>query len=423
MALTTINFTLPDLVGDTGAGGVHGLAPAPAPGDAAAGKYLKADGTWETPPSSGGTVTDVTATLPLLSTGGATPDISASTSLGGNDVADSGKLLIFNTEGQIQGSNISSGLAAVKGTSTGNGYAVHGDANTATAVVANSNAGNGIDASSISLVAIAAITFGPTNPVLTVKNANAANTAPLGRFWRNDNTGLTINNNGSLVWTSTNGARDTRLNALPAIAANASKVLAVNVGETDVEWRTLTAADVGADPAGSAAAAQAFAIQRSNHTGTQTSSTISDFTTTVRATLLTGLSLATAQVIAAGDTLLQALGYLQAQISLKADKFPSVRTFTGTTDTLVIGDAGNTVNANCATACVITIPLNAAVPFTSRTRTEITWYGVGQPSIIPAGGATLNGGATAFKIAVRYGKCIIVREGTDEWTIDGNITT
>jgi len=114
---------------------------------------------------------------------------------------------------------------------------------------------------------------------------------------------------------------------------------------------------------------------------------------------------------------------LQAALDAKAAKFPSVRAFTGTTDTLVIGDAGNTVNANCATACVITIPLNATVPFVARTRTEITWYGVGQPSIIPAGGATLNGGATAFKIAIRYGKCIIVREGTDEWTIDGNITT
>jgi hypothetical protein len=36
-------------VGDTGAGGAAGLAPAPAAGDAAAGKYLKADGTYEVP--------------------------------------------------------------------------------------------------------------------------------------------------------------------------------------------------------------------------------------------------------------------------------------------------------------------------------------------------------------------------------------
>lgn len=36
------------LVGDSGAGGTRGLVPAPAAGDAAANKFLKADGTWQT---------------------------------------------------------------------------------------------------------------------------------------------------------------------------------------------------------------------------------------------------------------------------------------------------------------------------------------------------------------------------------------
>lgn len=45
-----------DLVGDSGAGGTHGLVPAPGAGDAAAGKYLKADGVWTTP-AGGGDVT------------------------------------------------------------------------------------------------------------------------------------------------------------------------------------------------------------------------------------------------------------------------------------------------------------------------------------------------------------------------------
>lgn len=40
------------LVGDSGSGGTAGLAPAPAAGDAAAAKYLKADGTWATLPAS-----------------------------------------------------------------------------------------------------------------------------------------------------------------------------------------------------------------------------------------------------------------------------------------------------------------------------------------------------------------------------------
>lgn len=43
---------LDNMVGDSGAGGTKGLAPAPAAGDAAAAKFLKADGTWAVPASS-----------------------------------------------------------------------------------------------------------------------------------------------------------------------------------------------------------------------------------------------------------------------------------------------------------------------------------------------------------------------------------
>ena len=40
--------------GDSGSGGAAGFVPAPAAGDAAAGKYLDADGTWTVPPTGGG---------------------------------------------------------------------------------------------------------------------------------------------------------------------------------------------------------------------------------------------------------------------------------------------------------------------------------------------------------------------------------
>lgn len=48
---------LPAVVGDSGAGGTKGLVPAPATGDAAAGKFLKANGSWATP-AGGATITD-----------------------------------------------------------------------------------------------------------------------------------------------------------------------------------------------------------------------------------------------------------------------------------------------------------------------------------------------------------------------------
>jgi hypothetical protein len=51
------------MVGDTGSGGLAGNAPAPASGDAAAGKYLKADGTWAVPPGNLGTFTEELVTF------------------------------------------------------------------------------------------------------------------------------------------------------------------------------------------------------------------------------------------------------------------------------------------------------------------------------------------------------------------------
>jgi hypothetical protein len=48
-------------IGDSGAGGASGLVPAPPAGAAAAGKFLKADGTWAVPPGSG--VSGLTATV------------------------------------------------------------------------------------------------------------------------------------------------------------------------------------------------------------------------------------------------------------------------------------------------------------------------------------------------------------------------
>lgn len=56
-----VTADLSAMVGDSGSGGTKGLVPAPASGDAAAGKFLKADGTWATTGAGGGTVTSVTS--------------------------------------------------------------------------------------------------------------------------------------------------------------------------------------------------------------------------------------------------------------------------------------------------------------------------------------------------------------------------
>lgn len=83
LTATQATAILDNLVGDSGAGGTKGLAPAPAAGDAAAGKFLKADGTWTAPATGGShalmdgaTVTDsvaVTVAKGSIPVGNSTP--------------------------------------------------------------------------------------------------------------------------------------------------------------------------------------------------------------------------------------------------------------------------------------------------------------------------------------------------------------
>lgn len=54
LSATQATAILNAFVGDSGSGGTKGLVPAPAAGDAAAGKYLDADGTWTVPAGGGG---------------------------------------------------------------------------------------------------------------------------------------------------------------------------------------------------------------------------------------------------------------------------------------------------------------------------------------------------------------------------------
>jgi hypothetical protein len=60
-----VSAYFPAFTGDTGAGGAAGLVPAPPAGAAAAGKMLKADGTWSVPPSGGGSGGVATHAEPL----------------------------------------------------------------------------------------------------------------------------------------------------------------------------------------------------------------------------------------------------------------------------------------------------------------------------------------------------------------------
>jgi microcystin-dependent protein len=100
---------------------------------------------------------------------------------------------------------------------------------------------------------------------------------------------------------------------------------------------------------------------RANHTGTQTASTISDFTDTVRATALTGLSLLTSTAVTAADSILAAIGKLQAQVTGHTGNTSNPHSVTKTQ--LSLGNVDNTSDASkpISTAAQTALDLKAAL--------------------------------------------------------------
>lgn len=107
LTATQATAILDVVVGDSGSGGTKGLVPAPAAGDAAAGKFLKADGTFAVP--AGSASGDVTG--PASSTDNAIPRFDGT---GGKTLQDSGITIADGATGTLAGSN--SGDVTLAGT-------------------------------------------------------------------------------------------------------------------------------------------------------------------------------------------------------------------------------------------------------------------------------------------------------------------
>lgn len=124
---------------------------------------------------------------------------------------------------------------------------------------------------------------------------------------------------------------------------------------------------------------------RSNHTGTQTSSTISDFANTVIATVLTGLSVATNSATSAADTILVAIGKLQAQITAHLANVSNPHSVTKTQ--VGLGNVDNTSDASKPVSTATQTALNLKADTTTVTALTAmktatittTWSGTSAP--------------------------------------------
>jgi hypothetical protein len=91
--------------------------------------------------------------------------------------------------------------------------------------------------------------------------------------------------------------------------------------------------------------------------------------------------------------------------------------------TLALTDINDLVEMNVATANNLTVPLNSSVAFPIGTKIDIVQYGAGQTTVVATGGVTVRSAGGALKIVGQYSAATLVKIGTDEWYLIGNITT
>lgn len=90
--------------------------------------------------------------------------------------------------------------------------------------------------------------------------------------------------------------------------------------------------------------------------------------------------------------------------------------------TLALGDASDLIEMNVATANNLTVPLDSTVAFPIGTKIDIAQYGAGQTTVVATVGVTIRSAGGALKLALQYSGASLVKIGTDEWYLFGDIT-
>jgi len=90
--------------------------------------------------------------------------------------------------------------------------------------------------------------------------------------------------------------------------------------------------------------------------------------------------------------------------------------------TLALTDVNDLVEMNVATANNLTVPLNSVIAFPIGTKIDIAQYGAGQTTVVATGGVTIRSAGGALKLAAQYSGATLVKIGTDEWYLFGDIT-
>jgi hypothetical protein len=88
--------------------------------------------------------------------------------------------------------------------------------------------------------------------------------------------------------------------------------------------------------------------------------------------------------------------------------------------TLVLGDAGKTVEMNVASANNLTVPPNSSVAFPVGTVVEVCQVGAGQTTVVAGSGVTIRTPETLV-LTGQWSTVSLRKRGTDEWVLAGDV--
>jgi hypothetical protein len=111
-----------------------------------------------------------------------------------------------------------------------------------------------------------------------------------------------------------------------------------------------------------------------------------------------------------------------ANLALKTDKLVVANRQTASY-TLVLSDADKLVEMNVGSANNLTVPLNSSVAFPTGTQILLAQYGAGQTTIVATSGVTVRSNGGKLKLNVQYSGATLIKIGTDEWYLFGDIVS
>lgn len=89
---------------------------------------------------------------------------------------------------------------------------------------------------------------------------------------------------------------------------------------------------------------------------------------------------------------------------------------------LLLADAGSTIEMNVASANNLTIPLNSSQAFPIGTTIDVIQYGAGQTTLVATSGVTVRSKENNLKLTGQYSGVTLYKRGTDEWVAIGDLT-